>query len=182
MDVANLNGVNAANNSNNVQQINANNNQLSNIPGHQIPNAGNNNVANPAAQQIPDKSLNQRNTALDKSMNDEISELKASLSEAFVKIDDSKKMSNTFDEKSILGRFRKISFDIISKFGSRIKGLMSELDGLDSSKKENLPTIENVIKEAQKCEMMIKLILETLNKLMSYVYESNKQIAQNIRW
>ena len=76
----------------------------------------------------------------------------------------------------------KISFDIISKLGSRIKGLMSELDGLDSSKKENLPTIENVIKEAQKCEMMIKLILETLNKLMSYVYESNKQIAQNIRW
>ena len=182
MDIASLNNVNAANNSNNVQQINANNNQLSNIPGHQIPNAGNNNVANPAVQQIPDKSLNQRNVVLDKSMNDEISELKASLSEAFVKIDDSKKMSNTFDEKSILGRFRKISCGIISKFGNRIKGLMSKLDGLDSSKKEDLPTIEKIIKEAKKCEMMIKLILETLNKLMSYAYETNKQIAQNIRW
>ena len=103
MDVANLDSINAANNNNNVQQTNANNNQLSNIPGHQISNAGNNNVANPAAQQIFDKNLNQRNVALDKSMNDEISELKASLSEAFVKIDDSKKISNTFDEKSILG-------------------------------------------------------------------------------
>lgn len=91
-------------------------------------------------------------------------------------------MSNTFDERSILGRFRKISFGIISKFGNRIKGLMSKLDGLDSSKKEDLPTIEKIIKEAKKCEMMIKLILETLNRLMSYVYESNKQIAQNIRW
>lgn len=182
MDIASLNNVNAANNINNAQQINANNNQLSNIPGLQIPNVNRNNITNPAVQQIPDKSLNQRNVALDKSMNDEISELKASLSEAFTKINNSKKMNNTFDEKSILGRFRKISFDIISKFGNRIKALMSRLDGLDSSKKENLPTIENVIKEAQKCEMMIKLILETLNKLMSYVYESNKQIAQNIRW
>ena len=182
MDVANLNNVNAANNSNNVQQINANNNQAASIPGLQIPNINRSNIANPAVQQIPYKSLNRRNVALDKSMNGEISELKASLSEAFTKIDNSKKMSNTFDEKSILGRFRKISFDIISKFGNRIKGLVSKLDGLDSSKKENLPTIENVIKEAQKCEMMIKLILETLNKLMSYVYESNKQIAQNIRW
>ena len=59
---------------------------------------------------------------------------------------------------------------------------MFELDGLDSSKKEDLPTIEKIIKEAKKCEMMIKLILETLNKLMSYAYETNKQIAQNIRW
>ena len=182
MDIANLNNINDTNNNNNVQQTNVNNNQLSNIPGHQISNINNNNVANPAAQQIFDKNLNQRNVVLDKSMNDEISELKASLSEAFVKIDDSKKMSNTFDEKSILGRFRKISFDIISKFGNRIKDLMSKLDGLNSSKKEDLPTIEKIIKEAQKCEMMIKLILETLNKLMSYVYESNKQIAQNIRW
>ena len=148
MDIASLNNVNAANNSNNVQQINANNNQLSNIPGLQIPNVNRNNITNPAVQQIPDKNLNQRNVVLDKSMNDEISELKASLSEAFVKIDNSKKMSNTFDGKSILGRFKKISFDIISKFGNQIKGLMFELDGLDSSKKENLPTIENVIKEA----------------------------------
>jgi hypothetical protein len=137
---------------------------------------------NQIAKNIPNKSLNQRNVLLGKNINDEISELKASLSEAFVKIDDSKKMSNTFDEKSILGRFRKISFDIISKFGNRIKDLMSKLDRLNSSKKEGLPTIEKIIKEAQKCEMMIKLILETLNKLMSYVYESNKQIAQNIRW
>lgn len=167
---------------NNAQQVPAAANHAAGLSRNQNLNANVDNMFNQIAQNIPNKSLNQRNVVLDKSMNDEISELKASLSEAFVKIDDSKKMSNTFDEKSILGRFRKISFDIISKFGNRIKDLMSKLDGLNSSKKEDLPTIEKIIKEAQKCEMMIKLILETLNKLMSYVYESNKQIAQNIRW
>ena len=168
--------------SNNAQQVPAAANHVAGLLRNQNLNANVDNMFNQIAKNIPNKSLNQRNVLLGKNINDEISELKASLSEAFVKIDDSKKMSNTFDEKSILGRFRKISFDIISKFGNRIKGLMSKLDGLDSSKKENLPTIEKIIKEAQKCEMMIKLILETLNKLMSYVYESNKQIAQNIRW